>query len=378
MATSSACSAPGPGSPAGDPTAASSPRCSPRPTPRSPASTAHAPSSHAATRHARSSATRPNAARSPADTKTDIALDLLYDPACHRLDMPQPATGPPATSSTPPQRHRATSAPGGHRAGRVNSSAAIQRRQQNPKEHTMATATRRSPQAAPALGLARQMLGDPRHGPLPPLLLVLTAVTGLVDAVSILRLGRVFVANMTGNVVFTGFAIVGTPGFSLSASLFALAGFLAGAALGGMLVSRTGHDRALLLLSAAASELILVATALAVAASVPVLSVPRDILAALLAAAMGIQNAAARRLAVPTMTLTGIAADLRARNHGPAQLRRLLAVATMLAGAVAGAWLVLRISPAAALGLAASLLAVVTTAAAAAARRPGKWRQSTT
>ncbi|HEX8007238.1 MAG TPA: DUF1275 family protein [Trebonia sp.] len=39
-------------------------------------------------------------------------------------------------------------------------------------------------------------------------------------------LGRVFVANMTGNVVFAGFAIVGAPGFSLSSSLFALAGFL--------------------------------------------------------------------------------------------------------------------------------------------------------
>jgi len=35
-------------------------------------------------------------------------------------------------------------------------------------------------------------------------LLALTAVTGLVDAVSYLRLGRVFVANMTGNVVFLG------------------------------------------------------------------------------------------------------------------------------------------------------------------------------
>jgi uncharacterized membrane protein YoaK (UPF0700 family) len=35
-------------------------------------------------------------------------------------------------------------------------------------------------------------------------LLGLTVVTGLVDAVSYLRLGRVFVANMTGNVVFLG------------------------------------------------------------------------------------------------------------------------------------------------------------------------------
>jgi uncharacterized membrane protein YoaK (UPF0700 family) len=249
----------------------------------------------------------------------------------------------------------------------------------------MATAVRSSPQAAPAFPLGSHLLSDPRHGPLPPLLLLLTAVTGLVDAVSILRLGRVFVANMTGNVVFTGFALTGAPGFSLSASLFALAGFLAGAAIGGTLATRAGHDRALLLLSAAGSELALVAAALAVAASVTALTaVPRDSLAALLAVAMGIQNAAARRLAVPdltttvlTMTLTGIAADLHARSHGPALLRRVLAVTTMLAGAAAGAWLVLRIGPAAALGLATVLLALVTAGAMASARRPGTWRAGT-
>ena len=97
---------------------------------------------------------------------------------------------------------------------------------------------------------------------------------------------------------------------------------------------------------------------------------------------MGIQNAAARLLAVPdltttvlTMTLTGIAADLRARHHGPTLLRRLLAVATMLAGAAAGAWLVLHVSPAAALGPAVALLAAVTAWAAVATHRPGAWRQ---
>src|SRR5437016_13262063 len=37
---------------------------------------------------------------------------------------------------------------------------------------------------------------------LPPALLVLTGVTGLVDAVSFLGLGHIFTANMTGNVVF--------------------------------------------------------------------------------------------------------------------------------------------------------------------------------
>lgn len=78
-------------------------------------------------------------------------------------------------------------------------------------------------------GLARSLVAHPGFGPLPGLLLLLTVVTGVVDAISILALGPVFVANMTGNVVFAGFAIVGAPGFSLSASLFALAGFLVGA-----------------------------------------------------------------------------------------------------------------------------------------------------
>ena len=35
-------------------------------------------------------------------------------------------------------------------------------------------------------------------------LLALTFVTGVIDAASVLGLGHVFVANMTGNVVFVG------------------------------------------------------------------------------------------------------------------------------------------------------------------------------
>ncbi len=78
-------------------------------------------------------------------------------------------------------------------------------------------------------GLWQGLIGDPDHGPIPALLMVMTATTGIVDAVSILSLGRVFVANMTGNVVFVGFALAGAKGFSLAASLFALGGFLLGA-----------------------------------------------------------------------------------------------------------------------------------------------------
>jgi uncharacterized membrane protein YoaK (UPF0700 family) len=229
------------------------------------------------------------------------------------------------------------------------------------------------------------------YGPLPALLLVLTAVTGVVDAVSILALGRVFVANMTGNVVFAGFAAVGAPGFSLSASLFALAGFLVGAAIGGTLTVRSGKDRGALLRAGVLAEVILVAAALTVAATsgTPLRAAVADGIAALLATAMGIQNAVARKLAVPdltttvlTMTLTGIGADLRASfRGGPAQARdtlgrRLLAIATMLAGGVAGAWLVLNVSAVWALALATSLLAVTAAGALAAAARPGAWRSA--
>ena len=228
--------------------------------------------------------------------------------------------------------------------------------------------------------------GDPRHGPLPPLLLALTVVTGLVDAVSILQLGRVFVANMTGNVVFTGFAIAGAPGFSLSASLFALFGFLVGAMIGGTLIGRLGHDRALLLGAGAALELVLVIAACVIAAvgSTPFTSTVRNVIAALLAIGMGIQNAVARRLAVPdltttvlTMTLTGIAADVRSGNR-TVLLRRLASVAAMLGGGVLGASLVLHASAAVTLGVAAALILIVTVGAGLATRRPGAWRKAPT
>jgi uncharacterized membrane protein YoaK (UPF0700 family) len=221
------------------------------------------------------------------------------------------------------------------------------------------------------------------YGPLPSLLLGLTLVTGLVDAVSILDLGRVFVANMTGNIVFVGFALARAPGFSLAASLFALAGFLVGAATGGALISRTGRDRGTLLRAGILLELALVVCALVVAEGfgLPLRTPERDALAALLAAAMGIQNAVARRLAVPdltttvlTMTLTGIAADLRGANRRVALGRRLLAIGAMFAGAE----LVLHGQTTVALAIAVGLLASVTLGALVAAKRPGEWRTAST
>jgi uncharacterized membrane protein YoaK (UPF0700 family) len=226
------------------------------------------------------------------------------------------------------------------------------------------------------------LVRDEHHGALPVLLLGLTIVTGVVDAVSILALGRVFVANMTGNVVFVGFAIAGAPGFSLSASLAALAGFLIGAFAGGRVIVPLSN-RAVLLRSTVATQSVLVAAALVIALAVgtPFGEGARDGMAALLAIAMGLQNSTARKLAVPdltttvlTMTLTGIAADAHDAAHAPVIARRALAVATMLAGGVCGALLVLEVSAAAALAVATGLLVAVTAGATAVARRPASWQ----
>jgi uncharacterized membrane protein YoaK (UPF0700 family) len=228
-----------------------------------------------------------------------------------------------------------------------------------------------APSAVPSAtpGVWRALINDPRHGPLPAALLTLTVVTGLVDAVSILALGRVFVANMTGNVVFVGFALAGAPGFSLAASLSALAGFLVGAGSGGRLVSRLGERRAMLIRAGLTIELIGVTAALVASAidGRDLGNLMRDGVAAILAISMGIQNTVVRQLKVPdltttvlTMTLTGIAADIRTQGAAVA-VRRVLAVATMLGGAALGAVLVIHSQPAVALAVAAGLLAATLT-----------------
>jgi uncharacterized membrane protein YoaK (UPF0700 family) len=176
-------------------------------------------------------------------------------------------------------------------------------------------------------------------------LAALTFVTGLVDAASVLGLGHVFVANMTGNMVFVGFSLFAKRGVSLLAGALALCGFLGGAVIGGRSVRRAGStpwpalvmDVVLLLIAGLLSAFRL--------QSEPYLSV------FLLAAAMGIRTAVVRHLAIPdmtttvlTLTLAGIAADSSlAGGKNPRLGRRLLSVLCMLLGAAAGAFLLSRV-----------------------------------
>ncbi|MBE7160718.1 MAG: DUF1275 domain-containing protein [Williamsia herbipolensis] len=229
--------------------------------------------------------------------------------------------------------------------------------------------------------LVASYLRHPTHGPLPAILLALTVTTGVVDAVSILGLGRVFVANMTGNVVFIGFALAGAPGFSLWGSVVALAAFLGGAMLGGRAVARWGGHRGRLIRDAVAVMVVVSIGALVAAPWVSVFAVSLVVLA-LLAVGLGVQNAVVRFLAVPdltttvlTMTLTGIGADLRKRDVATV-VRRLSAVVAMLVGAAVGASLVLSAGLTAGLTTVLVLSVLTLVPAVVGARSTAVWTRS--
>ncbi len=227
-----------------------------------------------------------------------------------------------------------------------------------------------------------------RNGPLPALLLALTFLTGVVDASSYLRLGHVFVANMTGNIVFLGFALAGAGGVSAPAALAAIAAFVLGALAGGWLGARNAEHRGYILRAAGSAQalFILLALVLALAVAEPLSSGSRYELIVPLAIAMGMQNAAAQRLAVPeftttvlTKTLVGIASEARSLGGAGTRLgARGLSIASMLLGAFCGGLLVLKISVVSALGLALAVSVCVGVLAHVLSRRRSTWREPAT
>ena len=189
---------------------------------------------------------------------------------------------------------------------------------------------------------------------LPFALLGLTGVTGLVDAVSFLSLGHVFTANMTGNVVLLGFAVAGVPGVSAARSLTALLAFLVGAVAGGRVLAKVSGDAIRPALMLFGLEIIFLAAAMFAAIgydggpSAAYVSV--YLIIVFTAVAMGMRNAAVRKLGVAdltttvlTLTITGFAADSSlAGGSNPRWPRRLGSILAMFGGAATGAILVRR------------------------------------
>lgn len=182
------------------------------------------------------------------------------------------------------------------------------------------------------------------------LVVLLTLTTGAVDAASFLGLGKVFSSVITGNLVLLGIA-AGTGGSALAArSAVALAGYSAGVAAGAPLAARRGGAArawprsVTVTLEAEFAVLVAFTMGWELAGARPTGSVQLP-LAALLAAAMGMQGAAVRQLGqmsstYMTSTLTGVLAGLATRSKVDGMPRSLGVLAAITVGAFAGGILV--------------------------------------
>ena len=194
-------------------------------------------------------------------------------------------------------------------------------------------------------------------------LLLLTFSTGLVDAVSVLVLGHVFVANMTGNIIFLGFWFVPHSAVDVLAAVVAFVSFLAGTVIGGRLARHLDHAVRLWLTVSLGIEVVAL-LALSVLAGAGVLDYQDNgklVLIAGLALVFGSQNATARQFGIQelsttvlTSTIVGLGSDSRlAGGTGEREKLRFAVVG----GAAVGATLTL-VTVAPVIALAATAVAI--------------------
>ncbi|ROS50287.1 DUF1275 family protein [Frigoribacterium sp. PhB24] len=200
------------------------------------------------------------------------------------------------------------------------------------------------------------------------MMLTLTFTTGIIDAVGYLGLDRVFTANMTGNVVILGMAIAQADGLPIVGPIVALAAFLLGAAIGGRVLrgGRVGWSGRSTI-SFGVTGGVLLGLGVSTFFFVPEENTPWAFtITGLLGAAMGLQAAAARKIAVAdvttvvvTSTIVGLASESKlAGGTGKNFPRRVLAVVLILAGAGVGA-LLLQVHIGVGMGVAGGLTLLV-------------------
>lgn len=169
----------------------------------------------------------------------------------------------------------------------------------------------------------------------------LTVISGLVDAISYVGIGQVFMANMTGNLLILGFAAGDPSKFPLVATAIAVMGFFLGAGLAGQLVERVPNVRRRLIL-AMAMETSLFGITTVGSFLLPTTQAGRYPLIVALGVAMGGRNTVVRRLKIPdisTTVVTGTLANLAADSVlGTGRHTRARRRAGEIVALVLGAW----------------------------------------
>ena len=180
-------------------------------------------------------------------------------------------------------------------------------------------------------------------------LLLLTFATGLADSISILVLGHVFVANMTGNVIFLGFWLAPKTNIDLTAVVVALPTFACTTVISGRLSRHFGQRTRPWITTILATEIGLL-VALSLLAGTGVLHYHDNsklIMIGLLAVTFGLQHSSARQFGIQelsTTVLTSTIVSLGLDSHlaggtGEREKLRFSVVFTMCAGAFLGATL---------------------------------------
>lgn len=178
-------------------------------------------------------------------------------------------------------------------------------------------------------------------------LLLLTFATGLADATSILVLGHVFVANMTGNTIFLGFWLAPKTTIDLRAVAVAMPTFVCTTIVSGRLSRHFGDRTRPWITTVLTTEitLLVVLSILAGTGALHYYDNTKLIMIGILAVTFGLQHSSARQFGIQelsttvlTSTIVSLGLDSRlAGGTGDRQMLRLSVVFTMCAGAFLGA-----------------------------------------
>ncbi len=174
------------------------------------------------------------------------------------------------------------------------------------------------------------------------LLAALAFTAGCTDAVTYVALGHVFTANMTGNTVLLGIALVAGSPVRIARSACAVAGFCLGVALAARVIAERGDllwsRRVTGALAGEAAVLAVLGTLVAIHGAT---KGSLYWLIALSGAAMGAQSAAGQAIAVPgvattfiTGTVTGLVAGMITRGDRWGEAPRVAHGRVRLAGVV--------------------------------------------
>jgi uncharacterized membrane protein YoaK (UPF0700 family) len=192
-----------------------------------------------------------------------------------------------------------------------------------------------------------------RSATLDAVLIVLTMSTGVIEAVSLLALGHVFTAMMTGNMLFLAFGLAGGPGLSVTASSVSLAGFAAGTLAGSALETRVAAHRSRWFVTGLAAEGVLLGAAGLAAGGIGPIGSPLSGrhygVIALIALAMGLRSVTTLRAKVAelpttltTRAFTSLVGDLApgtAAGRSGSRPLRFAGILAMFVGGILGAWM---------------------------------------